>query len=111
MNTYSLCHNAPISEFIEMLRDWLIAGNADPRAINKVDELREHDPVKHEAELDAVCAERDDMAGERDDMAGERDDIAEELLALYTYLDQHPELCPDEVLTAARLCIQRHKIT
>ena len=32
MNTYSLCHNAPISEFVEMLRDWLIASNANPRA-------------------------------------------------------------------------------
>ena len=109
MNTYSLNHNAPISEFIEMLREWLIAGNADPRAINKCDEIMEYDHVEHEKELDALRAERDDAARDRDD-------IADELKALYEVLMDEPE--EHEHSTAVRsqlkwaaLAIERHNIT
>ena len=108
MNTAILSCNAPISEFIDMLREWLIAGNADPRVIYKIDELQDCAlaPEKYEEySMQQHIKHYETM----EKLQNERNHIAEELRALYDAVQENTITA--DVVFAAGNCIERNKIT
>jgi hypothetical protein len=79
MSTACLSAHAPVTDFLDMLRDWLIAGKADPRAIDKIDEL-------YELETNPIEIER--LMEELADMKECRDNLADALREAITWLEE-----------------------
>lgn len=81
MSTHvALSSGRSLPEFLDMLRDWLIAGHADSRAIDKVDQLYKLKTDEESAEEIAAVEEMlEDMTSNRDDLADTLRDLVEAL--------------------------------